>query len=112
MELDKRIKICQKSLQILESRIDTIPFLKTRTDIVNPTAAAASNFNPCEDVSTDSNVPVVHEYEKDESNQASDEKEQDPRLVKFYKMLKVGVPLEAVKIKMVSEDIDQNLLVL
>lgn len=42
----------------------------------------------------------------------SGESEEDPRLVKFYKMLKVGVPLEAVKIKMMSENVDPSLLIL
>jgi hypothetical protein len=34
----------------------------------------------------------------------------NPELVRFYRMLKVGVPLPAVRIKMQSEGFDPDLL--
>ena len=54
--------------------------------------------------------------EKQETGSQSQEEvtkeagEEDPQLQRFYKMLRVGVPLPAVRIKMASEGLDPDLL--
>lgn len=35
---------------------------------------------------------------------------EDPRFTRFFKMIKVGVPLPAVKLKMKSEGVDSSVL--
>ena len=116
MELERRIKTCRKNLQILESRLDSIPFLKTtRPPKVNVTVTISSTTN--ENNTSQETSLITAQHVKEESELSEEPKqevttEQDPRLTKYYKMLKVGVPLEAVKIKMVSEDLDPQLLVL
>lgn len=110
MELERRIKTCRKSLQILESRLDSIPSLKNTVPLsIDDTANAEATETKSEAV-----VSIVNaeEHYVEESNLSSSNGRQDPRLTKYYRMLKVGVPLEAVKIKMISEDLNPNLLVL
>ena len=110
MELEGRIKTCRKSLEILESRIESIPFLVTAATV--PHVNSAIEPDP-----RDTKLPAEHDpeaicTEHQEPTPEINESARDPRLDKYYRMLKVGVPLEAVKIKMVSEELDPNLLVL
>lgn len=100
MELERRIKVCRKSLNILESRLDSLPFPKT----TNRVSVVPSSDSKLEDkAARDETEPIQRECNLDSV--------EDPRLTRFYKMLKVGVPPEAVKIKMMSEEIDPGLLI-
>ena len=126
-QIHSKIVICKTNLVILEKKLASVPGLEAS---VPPPMPVNLPSNPVSDTvevrdqeeestSSNDNVPSSSVAALSDNNTTSETPEEggqemssdaNPDLVKYYRMLKVGVPLPAVKIKMQSEGFDPNLL--
>ncbi|XP_043464101.1 WASH complex subunit 3 [Leptopilina heterotoma] len=108
-EFENKLQRVQASLEILESRLSSVPGLENKIQIVDDIK---------EEQQEEVNIEPTNESEKsDELSQESEEKENpsepvsvDPVYQRFIKMLHFGVPKPAVKLKMELEGLDSSLL--
>ncbi|XP_071546970.1 WASH complex subunit 3 [Panulirus ornatus] len=135
MSLDIKLRRADHTLAILEAKLSSVPGLE---GVVAPTIESAPvATNVTEAVNTEtiasqipvsSTIPPSSTTEADASNTAPEEEgrdvvdetpapeptatpiSQDPRFVQYFKMLKLGVPEPAVRMKMSSEGLDPSLL--
>ncbi|XP_060595148.1 WASH complex subunit 3-like [Ruditapes philippinarum] len=123
--LSHRMQQLEITMSLLEAKISSIPGLE------NVTAASSSTSGPTPTTSdgagatapppapsvptsaeppaeqpTGDNAPPPPQPEPVASNPVS----QDPRFVKYFKMVKMGVPESAVKMKMSAEGLNPDLL--
>ncbi|KAK7866976.1 hypothetical protein R5R35_006811 [Gryllus longicercus] len=92
-KFDARIKKIDASLSVLETKLSSISALES---------APAK----CETKSAELSEPVP-----DVQHEAPPEtKVQDPSLVRFFRMVQVGVPIDAVRMKMKAEGLDPSFL--
>jgi WASH complex subunit CCDC53 len=122
--LHSRLLTCKTNLLILEKKLASVNGLSdglpTTSTIVTPVHQPGSI--PSEEVEHDIRDAVADSRViNSEADQVPDEGEEpagadqpdaesDAELQRFYKMLKVGVPLPAVRIKMISEGMDPDRL--
>lgn len=107
---------------ILEKKLNSIRGL---TPAVVAAAEPCDSAAPSVPTPDPSHVPVVSDQDNSETNTYHEMRDtsvspaadvtdgdarNDPELERFYKMLRVGVPLPAVRIKMVSEGVDPERL--
>lgn len=113
MELEYRMQKVEASLLILESQLSSIDSLNsvsanvsTKTEADNPENTETENAAIVIDSSQDNNViPEDVDSKVEESKLKVDVMYQ-----KFFKMVQVGVPIQAVKLKMQNEGLDPNVL--
>lgn len=116
--LHSRILTCKTNLLILERKLASVDGLSVAPAPVPATTPAPSQTVPDarkisqvnEDVGKDRPEESHAEVEQDDTDNAQSHEKDDPELCRFYKMLKVGVPLPAVRMKMVSEGVDPDRL--
>ncbi|RWS31111.1 WASH complex subunit CCDC53-like protein [Leptotrombidium deliense] len=125
--LNDKLNICHANLVILETKLNSVSGLaaastpeklQTETQLVSshseptienpPTKVEENERNDLkrennEEVSTE--VTVNDEEVRDETDEANNE-----LLSKYYKMMRIGVPLGAVQQKMIAEGLDPTLL--
>ncbi|XP_054273016.1 WASH complex subunit 3 isoform X2 [Macrosteles quadrilineatus] len=120
---DRKMQKLEAELCILEAKLNSIPGLeeikmeeKVQVEVPNagtdvtekssdakiPPAVGSGDNEP------GSSQPV--ESQSAESESATPSAAKDPALARFFKMIQVGVPLPAVKLKMQQEGLDPNLL--
>ncbi|KAM0732265.1 WASH complex subunit 3 [Formica fusca] len=109
-EFENKLQKLEASLEILESRLSSIPGLeqehRKESDSFNE-----NDKNKLEEVE----VRKVDEPDNSEVDPKDEETEvqsaaKDPRYEKYFKMLHFGVPKEGVKLKMKQEGLDTSIL--
>ncbi|XP_011647344.1 WASH complex subunit 3 [Pogonomyrmex barbatus] len=107
-DFENKLQKLEASLEILESRLSSIPGLEQEHKKINN--VNENNTNKLEEVE----VCKVDEPDNSEINPKDEEKAQsaakDPRYEKYFKMLHFGVPKQAVKLKMEQEGLDSSIL--
>ncbi|CAH1407144.1 unnamed protein product [Nezara viridula] len=115
--LDQKINRIEAELCLLESKLNSIPEVADSKDVnvelPKPEESEVpkssenneENGQPTEEVKEKVEIPVV-----DEVDPPKEAEPENPELLKYRKMIQVGVPLQAVKIKMQIEGLDPNLL--
>lgn len=109
-EFENKLQRVQASLEILESRLSSVPGLENKTQTIEE--------NKEQEVK---NIQVTNKEDPPDSQVVQEEKEKenpiepptlgaDPAYQKYVKMLHFGVPKEAVKLKMELEGLDSTLL--
>ncbi|EDV31388.2 uncharacterized protein Dana_GF14575 [Drosophila ananassae] len=105
VQMERQLQKTEASLVILEAKLASIPTEQTAHEESKPEEAKASD-------------PISHPTEEDlTETEAQSPPEpagvracEDVRYRKFFKMLHVGVPAPAVKIKMQSEGLEPRIL--
>ncbi|KAJ8673320.1 hypothetical protein QAD02_004582 [Eretmocerus hayati] len=113
-EFENKIQRVEASLAILEARLSSIPELKDHNPVpVNDTQIITKE----EPVAPEPNVVVDDHDEPDQIPEIPQTEEtdtypvsQDPSYAKYFKMVHVGVPKQAVKLKMEQEGLDSSML--
>lgn len=100
-ELNQEKQVVQ-SVQTPEHSNESSPTISTSLPSANETV---SNVEIPDDAKSD--IPA--ECKEEESHEGVKATE-DPRFMKFFKMVQFGVPPAAVKLKMQSEGVDPNIL--
>lgn len=110
MELEYRMQKLEASLLILESQLSSIETLKSVVPETENSVSENIKVN-------DTTVPSIIENQENEIVLPEIESKSEEMKVKldlvykkFFKMVKVRVPVEAVKLKMQSEGLDPNVL--
>ncbi|XP_065670401.1 WASH complex subunit 3 isoform X3 [Hydra vulgaris] len=113
-DLQGKIQKLETTLCILEAKLSSIPGLD---DVTGPINIQPTNKEPSTTVSSqETELPVQNaDIQKSEivpvTVEVSDlTVSKDPRYMKFFKMLNVGVPLPAVKAKVAQEGLNPDLL--
>ncbi|XP_014470294.1 PREDICTED: WASH complex subunit CCDC53 homolog [Dinoponera quadriceps] len=110
-EFENKLQKLEASLEILESRLSSIPGLeqeyRKESDNVNE-----NNTSKSEEVEVRKvDEPDSNEIEpKDEGEKDEHAASKDPRYEKYFKMIHFGVPKQAVKLKMEQEGLDASVL--
>ncbi|KAK7591150.1 hypothetical protein V9T40_002763 [Parthenolecanium corni] len=112
-KLEKRMRKLDTTLKLLEAKLNFIPDAET---ISPPNGASTSSNEKCIEPVSESKE-MIDEKENQEVDSVNEENEnKDPvnevpeEVQKYIKMVKVGVPVEAVKLKMKNDNIDPALL--
>ncbi|XP_076296773.1 coiled-coil domain containing 53 isoform X1 [Lasioglossum baleicum] len=109
-EFENKLQRIEASLEILESWLSSVPSPEQNQEIAK--APVEINDNAQEEKST----PTIDEPDTttEDEPKTTETKEQpvnkDPRYEKYFKMVHVGVPKEAVKLKMEQEGLDSSIL--
>ncbi|XP_071562908.1 WASH complex subunit 3 isoform X1 [Temnothorax nylanderi] len=109
-DFENKLQKLEASLEILESRLSSIPGLEQDHH------KESSNVNENETSKLEEvEVNEVDEPDNSEAKPKDEEKEvqsaaKDPRYERYFKMLHVGVPKQAVKLKMEQEGLDSSIL--
>ncbi|KAK3585737.1 hypothetical protein CHS0354_020306 [Potamilus streckersoni] len=117
--LSSRLQQLEITLNILEAKLASIPGLEGVTAPSSSSASAGVSSSTSSNTAPQSGPPppppaspmpmqAEQPVEKVETQQNPVSK--DPRYMRFFKMLQVGVPETAVKMKMSAEGLDPNLL--
>ncbi|CAH1985679.1 unnamed protein product [Acanthoscelides obtectus] len=118
MELEHKIQKIEASLLILESQLSSIPGLEGQISSSTEHAEIKQNENISSTEVSDAEKPE-DKVEFDSANVTTDpaktepegsKAKDDPRYSKFFKMLHVGVPEPAVKLKMKNEGVNPGIL--
>lgn len=114
-----RIQRLEASMSILEAKLSSIPGL----DDITLSSQASENVNeppPPLAQTQDPDTPAAHpqtDVQSSDTAPAQSEPEQsvlkvsqDPRFAKYFKMVNLGVPVAAVKLKMSAEGVNADIL--
>ncbi|XP_059474879.1 WASH complex subunit 3 [Neocloeon triangulifer] len=110
-KFEEKLQRMDASLCILEAKLASIPGLETvpvelpkveQNQVAAVTGVTAPQESPKQE---DANVS-----EAEPQGVAAVLAEPDPQYTKFFKMVQFGVPPQAVKLKMISEGLDPNIL--
>ncbi|XP_044750804.1 WASH complex subunit 3 [Coccinella septempunctata] len=105
MEFEFKLNKVDASLKILESQLSSIPdenFRIENDSIVENDPVQIENSASDEILPEIESVDIVEPEESKPSN--------NPIYSKYFKMVQVGVPAQAVKLKMMSDGLDPNVL--
>jgi WASH complex subunit CCDC53 len=106
IDFETKLKRVEAALAIVEAKLDSIPGLET-------TASPSQQENPKADVIPETPSPPRPTEERVESIESAAvgvAAKDDIRYKKYFKMVHVGVPASAVKLKMKAEGLDESLL--
>ena len=107
LTLANKLQNLETSLVLLENKLDSIPQLKNEVKI--PQNIPEPKIS--ENVEVSKLVEEKLEFEETEKSEKEPKKEIiDPKIKAFEKMLNVGVPEQAVRLKMRSQGLDDSLL--
>ncbi|XP_075151127.1 coiled-coil domain containing 53 [Haematobia irritans] len=106
IEIERKLQKVEAALTILEAKLASIPDVENKDSekTVQEDKSSVSNNNETPKTETISETP---EKEPTIKGIAAAEHEV---YKKFFKMLQVGVPLQAVRLKMQAEGLDSNIL--
>ncbi|CAG9857213.1 unnamed protein product [Phyllotreta striolata] len=109
MEFNRKMEKLESALVILESQLASISSLDDSEESTSKKVDAVEN-KPEEVELNDASESITEQEEDRDVDVNSNQAKNDPRLVKFFKMLQFGVPEDAVKLKMRTEGLDPSLL--
>ncbi|KAF9418376.1 hypothetical protein HW555_004806 [Spodoptera exigua] len=115
MDFDKKLEKVNAAMVLLEARLSSIPELNTVTQTTvqktpDVTEAKSSEETPLESHTV---APVQDSKNAETSSETMETievKPSHPEYDRFVKMVQVGVPLQAVKLKLSLEGLDPNIL--
>ena len=107
LTLANKLQNLETSLVLLENKLESIPQLKVvqnETKTIPQTVFTEAQKEGLNDT-------ITHEKVVKKTEESMEEKELvDPQIKVFVKMLNVGVPEQAVRLKMQSQGLDDHLL--
>ncbi|KAH9640019.1 hypothetical protein HF086_008114 [Spodoptera exigua] len=113
MDFDKKLEKVNAAMVLLEARLSSIPELNTVTQTPvqkTPDVTKSSEETPLEPHTV---APVQDSKNAETSSETMETievKPSHPEYDRFVKMVQVGVPLQAVKLKLSLEGLDPNIL--
>ncbi|KAI8422858.1 hypothetical protein MSG28_006600 [Choristoneura fumiferana] len=116
MHFERKLEKVNASMVLLESKLSSIPEVNIPQSESPKETSNTDNqeikVEVKQDVQETNHDETETNDEKDTSNDPSpvDKETISPEYVKFVKMVQVGVPLQAVKLKMMLEGLDSNML--
>ncbi|XP_058789810.1 WASH complex subunit 3 [Phymastichus coffea] len=112
-DFEDKIQRVEASLELLEARLSTIPIADNEliSNIVKEKKSEEqitkhSEVTLYENIETKDEVPIEPKVEESNMQPIS----LDPQYAKYFKMVSVGVPKPAVKLKMEQEKLDPSIL--
>ncbi|KAM6215931.1 WASH complex subunit 3 isoform 2-T2 [Rhynchocyon petersi] len=111
-DLSLRIQQIETTLNILDAKLSSIPGLDDVTFEVSPVNKSISN-GPHSEATSVQSQNSVQDSGAQESEGAGENLltvAKDPRYARYLKMVQVGVPVLAIRNKMISEGLDPDLL--
>ncbi|KAL0119671.1 hypothetical protein PUN28_007839 [Cardiocondyla obscurior] len=110
-DFENKLQRLEASLEILESRLSSIPGLeqednKEQSNVNERDASKLDEVEVRQVDELDNSEPKP----KDEENEVQSAASKDPRYEKYFKMLRVGVPKQGIKLKMELEGLDGSVL--
>ncbi|XP_033225569.1 WASH complex subunit 3 [Belonocnema kinseyi] len=113
-EFENKLQRVQASLEILESRLSSIPGLETerKTTQDENQKQEVKLVEIVREGTNESDIEVPKEIKNEEKELQPESQpiSADPRYQKYFKMLQFGVPKPAVKLKMQQEGLDSSLI--
>ncbi|XP_060101600.1 WASH complex subunit 3 isoform X2 [Heteronotia binoei] len=121
LALSLRIQQIETMLNILDAKLSSIPGLEdVKCEVANASVNSVMN-GPISQASTDPQSTNVSPQSEDSAHEAGQLKSEgtaenvitvakDPRYARYLKMVQVGVPVMAIRNKMVSEGLNPDLL--
>ncbi|XP_006888602.1 PREDICTED: WASH complex subunit CCDC53 [Elephantulus edwardii] len=112
-DLSLRIQQIETTLNILDAKLSSIPGLDDVTFEVSPVSNSVTNGPQSEATSVQSQQNSTQDSGPQESEVAAENiltVAKDPRYARYLKMVQVGVPVLAIRNKMISEGLDPDLL--
>ncbi|XP_023298220.2 WASH complex subunit 3 [Lucilia cuprina] len=105
IELERKLQKVEAALTIIEAKLASIPDVEKDT---TPTASVKENNKDTSGETTVEAEPTPEQQQVDSIKGIKVTEHESYK--KFFKMLQVGVPLQAIKIKMQVEGLDCNML--
>ncbi|XP_024435278.1 WASH complex subunit 3 isoform X2 [Desmodus rotundus] len=112
-DLSLRIQQIETTLNILDAKLSSIPGLDDVTCEVCPISVASITNESCAETTSEQSQNSLQDSGPQESEVTAENiltVAKDPRYARYLKMVQVGVPLMAIRNKMISEGLDPNLL--
>ncbi|XP_075863191.1 WASH complex subunit 3 isoform X3 [Microcebus murinus] len=113
-DLSLRIQQIETTLNILDAKLSSIPGLDDVTFEVSPlSVTGVTNGSHSEVTSEQSQQNSIQDSGPQESEVSAENiltVAKDPRYARYLKMVQVGVPVMAIRNKMISEGLDPDLL--
>ncbi|XP_023383089.1 WASH complex subunit 3 isoform X2 [Pteropus vampyrus] len=113
-DLSLRIQQIETTLNILDAKLSSIPGLDDVTFEVSPVSVSSiTNESHSETISERSQQNSLQDSGPQESEVTAENiltVAKDPRYARYLKMIQVGVPVMAIRNKMISEGLDPDLL--
>ncbi|XP_057613810.1 WASH complex subunit 3 isoform X2 [Chionomys nivalis] len=112
-DLSLRIQQIETTLNILDAKLSSIPGLEDVTVEVSPASVTAAPSGPHSESPSEQSQDSAQDSRPQESEVPSENVvtvAKDPRYARYLKMVQVGVPVMAIRNKMISEGLDPDLL--
>ncbi|XP_023441554.1 WASH complex subunit 3 isoform X1 [Dasypus novemcinctus] len=112
-DLSLRIQQIETTLNILDAKLSSIPGLDDVTFEVSPINVTSVTNGPHSEATSEQSQNSVQDPGPQESEVTAENiltVAKDPRYARYLKMVQVGVPVMAIKNKMISEGLDPDLL--
>ncbi|XP_016045808.1 WASH complex subunit 3 isoform X2 [Erinaceus europaeus] len=112
-DLSLRIQQIETTLNILDAKLSSIPGLDDVTFEVSPITAPSITSEPHNNTTLEQSQNSLQDSGPQESEVAAENiltVAKDPRYARYLKMVQVGVPVMAIRNKMISEGLDPDLL--
>ncbi|XP_021198012.3 WASH complex subunit 3 [Helicoverpa armigera] len=117
MDFDRKLEKVNAAMVLLEARLSSIPELNTTAPVTTEKPAETTEATPSKETPAPSSE-VTHTTAPDPTPEAPTQAEDTvegkpqshPEYDRFVKMVQVGVPLQAVKLKLSLEGLDPNVL--
>ncbi|XP_045682513.1 WASH complex subunit 3 isoform X2 [Phyllostomus hastatus] len=112
-DLSLRIQQIETTLNILDAKLSSIPGLDDVTCEVCPISVTSITNESHAETTSEQSQNSLQDSGPQESEVTAENiltVAKDPRYARYLKMVQVGVPLMAIRNKMISEGLDPNLL--
>ncbi|XP_066109229.1 WASH complex subunit 3 isoform X2 [Saccopteryx bilineata] len=111
--LSLRIQQIETTLNILDAKLSSIPGLDDVTVEVSPVSVTGITNEPHSETTSEQSQNNLRDSGPQESEVTAENiltVAKDPRYARYLKMVQVGVPVMAIRNKMMSEGLDPDLL--
>ncbi|KAM8779675.1 WASH complex subunit 3 isoform 2-T2 [Rhynchonycteris naso] len=111
--LSLRIQQIETTLNILDAKLSSIPGLDDVTFEVSPVSVTGITNEPHSETTSEQSQNNLRDSGPQESEVTAENiltVAKDPRYARYLKMVQVGVPVMAIRNKMISEGLDPDLL--
>ncbi|KAM7115485.1 WASH complex subunit 3 isoform 2-T2 [Molossus nigricans] len=112
-DLSLRIQQIETTLNILDAKLSSIPGLEDVTFEVSPVSVTSTTNESHSEATSERSQNSLQDSGPQESEVAAENiltVAKDPRYARYLKMVQVGVPVMAIRNKMISEGLDPDLL--
>ncbi|KAM5250094.1 WASH complex subunit 3 isoform 3-T3 [Hipposideros larvatus] len=112
-DLSLRIQQIETTLNILDAKLSSIPGLDDVTFEVSPVSVTSVTNEPHSETTSEQSQNSLQDSGPQESEVTAENiltVAKDPRYARYLKMVQVGVPVMAIRNKMISEGLDPDLL--